>query len=436
MDLATELATICVLAKEGVDETLAVREQFEGASRKEQLLRAHAERLRALAKRRSAREDESLGGYAQTGFERLLPIPHTGAEALARLPLMGLGGLLGYQHGKTYEPLDPGDLKRVFSPVDSGGGKGKGKGKGEPALPPDQPGTPKTPPTTPLELKLEELRASRELQQPPAGSKGDLTKLLKGLRLESGEAISGALAGERRLPDLPLTIDKMRAAWKGRTLDVSKVEHAQLRDSIEKVLGPVGGVKREVSNVIRQNPMKVGPIKEMIPKINWHGVGGGLLGMGAMGLATGLPFAINALLKKRHGGEGAVRARGEAQEAVEQSEDLAAKRDRMLAKLKALKERRDPEGIELPVKAARLTTGFRGFTRKPMLKGVLPKKMPQEISLDPRGNPETVRTDILSPDALPPEMQQALYGFTPPAGTNIWLKNRIKNLGGLLGFKA
>jgi hypothetical protein len=379
MDLATELATICVLAKEAADDPLAVREQFEGAARKEQLLRTHAERLRALAKRRAAREDESAGGYVQTGLERMLPIPYTSTEALLRAPAVGLGALLGYQHGGTYEPIDPGDLKRTFTPAGDSGAS-KGKGKGAPAPVAGTPGTPKTPPSTPLELRLEELRAQK---MPNVGS-AELSKLLQKLRLESGAALSGALAGDRRIPDYPTTIDKMRTAWKDRTLDVSKAQHAQLRSEIEKVLGPIGGVRQEVKNVIRQTPMKVGPIKELIPKINWHGVGGGLLGAGIGSAISGLPFAVRALWQKSQGGEGAVRARGEAQEATEQAEDLAAKRDRLLARLKALKERRDPEGIELPVKAARLTSGPGGFVRKPMPAGLLPV-VPQGISLGPGG---------------------------------------------------
>jgi hypothetical protein len=343
MDLATELAMTCLRLKQAGDEGLpAVRGRFEESARKEKLLRAHAERLRALSRAREEREDTSASGYAQTGLGRLLPIPHTGPEALLRLPLTGLGAYLGYQHGKSYEPLDPNEVKRVFSPASS---PKKDKGGGAPGGPP---GGPPSSGASPIERRLRDLYVDIRGTHPAQVAKlqtPELELLMRKLRLSSGEALSGALAGERRLPDLPMTPDKIRRAWGERALDVTKGEHAALRQEIENVFGAknIGRVRGEVANVMGQTATKPGPIAELIPKIRWHGVGGALAGAGLVGALTGLPFAIRALLQKHKGGEGAERARAEAQEAIEQAENMSEGRGRLLAKLQA---RRDPEGLE------------------------------------------------------------------------------------------
>jgi len=116
MRLSEELARTCVekRAQPGLEDT---RTHFEDLAQQEELLRSHADRLKDLSRERSLREDRSLGGYASTGISRLTPIPHTGTEALLRLPLIGAGGLAGYLAGKAVEPFDTADLLRTLRPA-------------------------------------------------------------------------------------------------------------------------------------------------------------------------------------------------------------------------------------------------------------------------------------------------------------------------------
>lgn len=99
MDLATQLATVCVRVKCAADLPV-LRDQFEGLSNEEESLRSYADRLGTLADSRAAREDQSLGGYVSTGANRLLPVPHTGTEAAVRLPLIGAAGVAGSVLGR------------------------------------------------------------------------------------------------------------------------------------------------------------------------------------------------------------------------------------------------------------------------------------------------------------------------------------------------
>lgn len=99
MDLATQLATLCVRVKTAADLPV-LRDQFEGLSNEEESLRSYADRLKSLADSRAAREDQSLGGYVATGANRLLPVPHTGTEAAVRLPMIGAAGVAGSVLGR------------------------------------------------------------------------------------------------------------------------------------------------------------------------------------------------------------------------------------------------------------------------------------------------------------------------------------------------
>jgi hypothetical protein len=321
MNLAEELATTCVLAKEAAEtDPLAVREQFESAARKETLLRAHAERLHALAKRRTTREDESALGYAQTGMERLLPIPYTGMEALLRAPVIGAGAYLGQRYGGSIEPLDPAEVKRVFAPAGDEDGRARsssgGRGK------------------SPLDKQL------RLLSRKSTG----LASVFRKLKLQSGDDLSEALRGGDRLPS---SFADLKTVLTGGALEPGGTpEQQRLANLFKRKFGGTNAVRREVENVIAQTAKKPGAIAEMVPSFSRHKLLGGLGGVALASAISGLPFAVRALWQKSQGGEGAVRAREEAQGTIEQARDLASKRDQLLSRLAALKERRDPEGIE------------------------------------------------------------------------------------------
>lgn len=263
MDLATELATTCVkaaathkwLPEDGLPtvtrkqsnikvfakkalELPEMRDQFERLSNEEHAARGYADRLKSLADSRAGREDMSAGGYVSTGVNRLLPVPHTGTEALIRLPAIGAAG------------------------------------------------------------------------------------------------IAGSIAGR----------------------------HAQN-----------GRFATSVGNVLKATPAELQTL--------FRG-GGGLAGLAAGSVLTGVPLAIRALAQKRHGGEAAVRARnrmtdvlGEADAKAQAREDILQQieQPKMAAdnktRLQKLWERRDPDRIEdnNPFKAAGLLQGAVAGMKSPGL---------------------------------------------------------------------
>lgn len=151
MDLATELATTCVkaaaahkwlpedglltvtreqsnikvFAKKAL-ELPEMRDQFERLSNEEHAARGYADRLKSLADSRASREDMTPGGYVATGVNRLLPVPHTGTEALVRLPVIGAAGFAGSIAGRHAQDgrfassvgkmlkATPGELQTLF----------------------------------------------------------------------------------------------------------------------------------------------------------------------------------------------------------------------------------------------------------------------------------------------------------------------------------
>jgi hypothetical protein len=303
MDLARGLAELCV--KEAMrkhafdDETLSEsRSRFEHSIGREQALRRHAERLKTLAAQRAEEEDTSVPGYAGTFAKRIAPIPQTVGEAAWRLPAIAAGGVGGHLYGKHMEALDkfnlealtdvvqPKDVEKIFSPMKDSDkaleALGTRFGKGQPLSP-------------------------------------DAMKELRALQYRDPKDIAAAL---QRKQVVPLSSEQ---------------------EQIRQVLQRVGGGKEEALPYIRQEvgkmirsgarPGKPPLINISTPEFKPYRLGGALAGMGIASVLTGLPLAIRALMQKGQGGEAAVRARTSMQEAIDQAQAEADKREQILSTL-------------------------------------------------------------------------------------------------------
>ncbi len=282
--LADDLATtaVTVMQKRAADLT-GLRNEFENSALKEKVLRQHAQRLEDLAARRAANEDTSASGYANTLAARLAPVPHTGAEAAIRIPGMVAGGMLGHEFGKSFEPLEAEGLERVFSPL---------SGKG-----PDISGA--------VEKRITGLGGD------PARTKELLSKLVT----TPGEEISGAL----RRP-IPMVTPRGN----------SQALRGEFSGLVSE--GNMGKLQKAIGNLVRQTGGEGKAVAGGMSKYRLGGAAGGALLGGA---AIGVPFAIRALLQKRHGGEAAVRARNMAGGATGKAEGEFKHREDLLSKLPA-----------------------------------------------------------------------------------------------------
>jgi hypothetical protein len=330
MDLATKLAQICVLAedKEGLPE---LRGRFEASAAKEKLLRRHAQRWEELAKERAESEDTSLGGFAGTAAGRMLPIPHTGFEAFARLPAIAAGTVGGYHYGKGLEGLKGEDVLRAFRPP-AGGKKGRTGG---------------TAAHSPMEGPINELVEWRRAHYGrQAVDQADLRELLRDLSL-GPEMRHGDVAKAFASKKVPTSWNELKRSLtlpkgygydelKGwlKNLGYAKPEtlpsnftpaqlaaapgHTRMRSQIEHVLGPgsIDVLRPHLEAAIKSTAAKKGPIAEVLPRLSGKGVLGAVGGGALAATATGLPFAALALLRKLYGGESAVRARAKAREAL------------------------------------------------------------------------------------------------------------------------
>lgn len=273
MTLAEELARNCLTRQKRADDLTGARDEFEGSALREQALREHAQRLEELASSRASREDTSPAGYAGTAAKRLMPIPHTGGEAAVRLPAMAAGAIAGHHFGKQFEPMSGTNLEQVFRP-DSKSIEGLGKQLGS-----------------------------------LSGGK-DPSALLSELQVTPGNQISDALR-QRHIPGMPRPGAEMRSKLVGH---VGEPNMGRLRSAIGRHIDPEAALK--------------GGLKR-------YGVGGAIGGALGAGAIAGLPFIIRALLQKRHGGEAAVRARGQAGEASQKAEGESQHREDILNKLPA-----------------------------------------------------------------------------------------------------
>jgi len=301
VSLSYDLAKICVAAEDtavlGGDppNLIDVRDQFENMALREEVARAHASRLADLAKLRASREDTSLGGHLETGYKRLLPIPHTLGEAAVRGPATALGGILGYGMGKKYEVPDATDVKKLFSP--EGGLHFAPAGKDKKV--------------SPIVSALQTISAD-------AGKTGvkskKLVSLLKKMQLMSPDDLADLLR-EKRLPGMGFNAGQKA-----------------IRAEMEKVLGEKGTalLPQEVRNLLAQTGKDKGVLSSAFKP--WR-LGGAALGVGAAGLLSGLPFAARALYQKREGGEAAARAKAKLQQALAEAENASARREELLRQI-------------------------------------------------------------------------------------------------------
>lgn len=267
-----------------------LRSEFEESTEREKLLRRHSKWWEDLSRSRAVDEDVTPGGYVGSALERMLPIPHTGTEAMVRLPLVGLGAYGGYSAGKAIEPIPSEELVRILRPV-------KGREKG----------------ISPLGRNIGEAlnvkgRSEKQLL--------DLKLNLEKLQAMDPEQLSQVLSSEKV---------KVPFVGKIRVLPSPKSKILKVRKSLGKDLDVV---RREIKNVIAQTPEE--SLMPMFKPYRWGGALAGLAGASAL---TGLPLAIRALLRKREGGEAAVRAKDEAEALAGKAEQMQALRERLLKRL-------------------------------------------------------------------------------------------------------
>jgi len=294
MTLAEELARTCVsaLRKQAADEApAAAREQFETSTLRERLLRRHGERLQELAKSRAAEEDTSPGGYAETAAKRLFPMPHTVGEAAVRLPAMLAGGAYGHYLARPYETSSADVIHSVLAGKAGLAGKGKGV---------------KAPPVPQLEKRVIEYLT--EQGKAPDVASDTAQRLLRRLGVQRPEHVEGALEV------LPI---------------FDRAKSKALRQEITGALGEKGlpFLRREIGLI---GEPEVKTLAQRLGRLRW---GGALAGGLAAGALTGIPYMARALYQKRQGGEAAVRARAEAQQALEAAGQEGSKREEILKQL-------------------------------------------------------------------------------------------------------
>jgi len=318
VDLVQELAELYLAASEKTaEDPAAVREQFEESAGKERAHRTYADKLRALAARRSAEEDTSPKGYLQTGVKRLAPVPHTGGEAVVR-GLGGVaGGILGHHMGQQTEKLPAEDILKTLTqygrevkepPPAEAATLGAGTLEGhKPKIPGED------------LLKRTKLMENLEGLQSAGGvpETADLHDLLKKMRRSAPEDVATAVRARDVLP--------------------SNKNVIRLRNTIKTNLGSGGRatMRRELENVIGGGAKGgKGLAETAVAAIKPRRLAGAAGGVLAGSVLAGLPFAVRALLQKRHGGEAAVAARNKAEEETGRAESEAAGREKLLGQLK------------------------------------------------------------------------------------------------------
>lgn len=304
-DVAYKLASLCVMSKAAAPaDPRKTRDDFESSAEKEKVLRRHAGRLGDLAKRRADEEDTSPAGYAGTTVGRMMPIPHTGAEALVR----GAGGLAGYHVGKQFETPNQDAIKRVFS-----GGR-----------------------SAPMS------RAVDAIARNAAMSSDDARGLMDHLSTQSPGTLKEVFGGtQRRMPTLNEVGSRVTNLGKARslgdlgrrakgvfTMPASQKPMSEsgrtLRDHLHSNVDNFArrNISSELKNVL--NSSKDLPAASKLPRY---------LGAGAGVLAAGVPFAARALYQKHMGGEAAVRARSQMNKAISAADSEANQREKMLSTL-------------------------------------------------------------------------------------------------------
>lgn len=275
-----------------------LRQEFEDAVEQETLARRHSKWWEEAARARALGEDRTVGGYIGSAAERMLPIPHTGTEALVRLPLVGLGGYFGHRLGSRIEPIPSSEILRAVRPVL----------EGDRANPP-------------LLRNLEE--ALRHNPHPAFGVTAGQA-MFDRLQQMDPESLSQALRQTSvRTPGW------MGERFGNRDIPIWPRPSSPEVQQIRQALGPdIDIVRREIKNVLSQTAEK-----SLSSRVRPFRIGGTLAGLGAASALTGIPLAVRALLQKSQGGESAVRAKSEAKRLTGQAEEMQKLRERLLKEL-------------------------------------------------------------------------------------------------------
>lgn len=371
MNLSEELAQTCVIVKCAADPR-EIRDQFEALALEEEGLREHARRWEDIATRRSAKEEGGASGHASTLIGRTLGLPRSLGEALVRGGGVGLGmyagGRAGSELGLHYaripsesiaplftQSVDKGEMKptaiqqRLFKSLEPGINTAAEsiQMKVMRDAYPELADILKRENGRSLKDFLESIadpadpqlqtaqKATRAADAFRTGERARFDRLFSDMAEMNPDTVSRALA-EDRLARVPLAKPVRKAVTSGLGELVAKnipgiegSDTVKLRQRIVSEFGQenMPTVRRVIQNALEEAKLPSGAGQ-------WSRAGK-WLGAGAGAVVSGIPFALNALWAKRHGGERAQLAKAEARRMLEQAEDKSSRREELLSSLEA-----------------------------------------------------------------------------------------------------
>lgn len=408
MDLARELAVMCVdnSMEKKADQLSDLRTQFDESALNEGVLRRHADRLKTLADRRAAREDTTLGGYADTAVGRMLPIPKNLGEAAWRLPAIATGAGLGHVAGQYASGTDLLGIREMMSRIDPNEAKSTLSGEGGAGI----------------ANALKEREIDRMGRQRHSSIMDEIRRENEAYRDQVLNNIASnnptykirpEHIADIEHPNLPAHLKAYKDAWKIKSRDIEeltkqlgasdvntlgailqkspsflknrKAEAAAqvLRQSTYGSLGTDGVkfLREEIKNAIKNGKPAPGAFGKLVSQVEPYpliGTAAGALGATAL---TGLPLALKAVFDKHRGGSDAVRARSEMRKTLRQAEAEARKREAIIGKASPKPKSTKEAAIkEVPI-SGRLLDHFRapgGVSTN----AVTRQRVPGEVSKD------------------------------------------------------
>jgi hypothetical protein len=152
--------------------------------------------------------------------------------------------------------------------------------------------------------------------------------------LATAQRVRSDLSGALR--ELGVTTPEEMAAIMAEKPSGLSPEQQAVRSRVESVLGPdaVPFLRSEIQTQIAKGKPPPGPLAELLPELKPYRVGGAVIGSLLGGALSGLPLGLRAVALKGRGGEAAARARAQMHKAIQEAEDEAAKRSRLLGRVR------------------------------------------------------------------------------------------------------